>query len=95
MTPLMVQRRHKITKSFRANCDAPTHSPRPGHIDFIDVNDQLLTRPVHAARSNLEMMCIPMNVLAATLRHGPAFTPFAIQSHIQSAKVIWICHPTL
>jgi hypothetical protein len=36
-----------------------------------------------------------MNALTASLGHGPTLTAFPIQSHIQGAKIFWICHTTL
>jgi len=54
-----------------------------------------LTIPLQSARTNLEVFCTAMNALSPPLGHGPTLTAFAIQSHIQSAKIFWICHTTL
>ncbi len=95
MQAIVVQGGHEITKSLWANSDSAMHALGPWHIDLIDVDNQLLTIPLQTTWPNLEIFCTAVNALTATLCHGPTLTAFAIQSHIQSAKIFRICNTTL
>ena len=90
MQPLVVQCGYEITKTLWANRHPAPNSVRPGHIDLINVDHQFLTVPLQTAGSDLEVFRTALNALAAPLGHGPALAAFAIQSHIQRAKIFWI-----
>ena len=95
MQALIVQGRHKTTKTFWANRHASSYTFGPGHIDLIDVDDQFLTGPSQTAGPNFELVCAAMNMLTAALSHRPTLAPLAIQSHIQCAEIFRICNAAL
>ena len=87
---LVVKRCDKVTKPFWPHFDTASNAHWQRHIDFIDVDGECLSIPVQTAGANVEMLRTARNMRAASLCHGPSFTAFAIQRHIQRAMVFWI-----
>jgi len=92
---LIVQRGDKMAEPLGSNRHTATHPLGPGHIDLVDVDHQLLAIPVQTAGSNLVVVSAALNVLTTSLGHGPTPAAFAVQSHIQGAKILRVSHDTL
>ena len=95
MQAFIVQRSDKTAEPLGSNRHAATHPLRPRDIDLVDVDDQVLAIPMQTARTNLVVVRAALDVLSSALCHGPVFTAFAVQSHIQSTKILRVGHATL
>ena len=84
---LVVKRCDKVAKPLRPDGDTTANFHGDRDIDFINVNGERLTVPAQTAGADLVMLRVARNMRSAALCHGPAFTAFAIQRHIQSAMV--------